>query len=74
MDGISKRTTMVIRSNKPIVSIQGPNNKGLYSGIIAHMENKSYRIDITTAFCFKTKTDAWKGTRSLVKEIKAEKL
>ena len=72
--GVSLLTAIILKNSRVKVSIQGPNNKGMYSGIIAHMENGHYRLDITTDFCFKTKTAAWKATRTIVKEIKGMKL
>jgi len=69
--GVSLMTALALQGSKPIVSIQGPNNKGFFSGIIGHNEgNGNYRLDITTDFCFKTKTEAWKETRKIVKQIK----
>ncbi len=68
--GISLLTAIIIKNSKPQASIQGPNNKGMYSGIIGHKERGHLRIDITTDFCYKTKTEAWKETRAIIKQIK----
>jgi len=72
--GVSLITAIILKNSKVEVSIQGPDKKGLFSGVIGHMENGHYRLDITTDFCFKSKTAAWKGTRAIVKEIKGLKV